>query len=123
MKFLVDACVGSGRMRSVLDRLGHDALFAADMDIKASDAELLALSVAEGRVLVTEDKDFGELVFVRGLPHSGIIRFSEMGAAEKAAAMEYLLEHHSEAMREGAVIVVTQSRVRIRGERPQGGDA
>jgi hypothetical protein len=32
---------------------------------------LLALAREEGRVLITEDKDFGELVFLRGLPHPG----------------------------------------------------
>ena len=65
-------------------------------------------------MLVTEDKDFGELVFVRGLPHPCIIRFVDMRVAEKVAAMRELLEQREDALREGALIVVTRRRVRIR---------
>ena len=74
----------------------------------------------ERRILVTEDKDFGELVFVRRLPHPGIIRFVEMTVVEKVTAMQELIEHHPDAMAEPTLIVVTGSRVRIRrreGER------
>ena len=83
-----------------------------------TDDELLALALAEQRILITEDKDFGELVFVRRLPHPCIIRFTDMPVAEKAAAMRHLIERHAEAMHEASMIVVTRSRVRVRhGER------
>jgi predicted nuclease of predicted toxin-antitoxin system len=59
-------------------------------------------------VLVTEDKDFGELVFVRRLPHPCIIRFVNMRVEEKVAAMRELLERHADAMRTGTIIVVTR---------------
>ena len=76
----------------------------------------------EARVLVTEDKDFGELVFVRRLPHPCIIRFVDMRVEEKVAAMRELLERHADAIRDGALIVVTRGRVRIRFEvRDNGG--
>jgi hypothetical protein len=48
-------------------------------------------------VLVTEDKDFGELVFVRRLPHPCIIRFVYMRVEEKVVAMRELLERHVDA--------------------------
>ncbi len=73
-------------------------------------------------MLVTEDKDFGELVFVRHLPHPCIIRFVEMQVSEKVAAMRELLEQHADAMHESAMIVVTRRRVRIRlGKRNEQG--
>ena len=85
---------------------------------RASDEELLALALAEERILITEDKDFGELVFVRRLPHPCIIRFTDMPITEKVAAMRELIESESEAMQQGNIIVVTRSRIRIRrGER------
>ena len=52
---------------------GHDVLSAIDVNPTATDSELLDLALEQGRVLITEDKDFGELVFVRRQPHA--IRF------------------------------------------------
>ena len=74
--------------------------------------------------MITEDKDFGELVFVHRLPHPCIIRFVEMTVDEKVSAMESLLDQHGAAIRQGTIIVVTISRVRIRhNEAQQGGNA
>ena len=66
VKFLLDVSASSRSMRATLTRLGHDVLSASDMTPGAADEEILALAAEEGRFLVTEDKDFGELVFVRG---------------------------------------------------------
>ena len=124
MRFLLDVCASSRRMQATLARLGHDVVSALEYDPRASDEVLLALATSEERVLITEDKDFGELVFVRRSPHPCIIRFVEMTVAEKVSAMENLLEREEVAMRQGTIIVVTQSRVRIRhNEAPQRGDA
>lgn len=114
MKFLFDVCASSHALRTLLTDLGHDVLSALERDPRASDEALLALAIQEERVLVTEDKDFGELVFVRRLPHPCIIRFVDMRVEEKVAAMRELLERHGDAMREDALIVVTRGRVRIR---------
>ena len=124
MKFLLDACASSRRMQATLAGLGHDVASALEDDPRASDGALLVRATAEERVLITEDKDFGELVFVRRLPHPCIIRFVEMTVAEKVSAMEDLLEREGDAMRRGTIIVVTKSRVRIRHNgAPERGDA
>lgn len=99
--------------------LGHDVVSVHDEFARASDETLLALAYEERRVLVTEDKDFGELVFVRRLPHPCIVRFVEMSIVEKSAAMRELIERHADAMHEGSLIVVTRDRVRIRGGTPR----
>ena len=114
MKFLLDVCASSHALRTLLTDLGNDVLSALEADPRASDDALLALAIQEERVLVTEDKDFGELVFVRRLPHPCIIRFVDMRVEEKAVAMRELLERHADALRAGAIIVVTRGRVRIR---------
>ncbi len=101
-------------MTQTLTALGHDVLSASEAAPQASDEELLALALTEQRIFITEDKDFGELVFVRRLPHPCIIRFTDMTAAEKVAAMLQLIEHESEAMLADSMIVVTRSRMRIR---------
>ena len=94
--------------------LGHDVVSVRDKDAGAADEALLALAYEEERVLVTEDKDFGELIFVRRLPHPCIVRFVEMRVVEKVTAMRELIERYADALREGAIIVVTRGRVRIR---------
>ena len=114
MKFLLDACAASRTLHKALIDLGHDVLSAGEGYTHATDEALLALAYEEARVLVTEDKDFGELVFLRRQPHPCIVRLVELRVTEKVEAMRYLIERHGDAMREGAIIVVTGTRVRIR---------
>ena len=120
MKFLLDVCVASSVLRTTLTDLGHDVLFARDGYANASDEALLDLAYREDRVLVTEDKDFGELgelVFSFRRPHPCIVRLDGLTAKDEAAAMRDLVGRHGEAMREGAIIVVTGTHVRIRSQR------
>ena len=101
MKFLLDVCAASLRLRKSLPAQGHDALSAMETNPRVTDEELLALAMEESRVLVTEDKDFGELVFVRWLPHPCILRFGGMTLAEKVTAMQELIDQHRRSNREG----------------------
>lgn len=114
MRFLLDVCVASNVLQKTLSDLGHDVLSARDGHASASDRALLDLAYREGRVLLTEDKDFGELVFSLRLPHPCIVRFNELTADEEAVAIGNLIEYHGAAMRQGAIVVVTRNRVRIR---------
>jgi len=66
MNLLLDACVW-GRARAVLEAAGHDVVWAGDGNGDAGDDEILAQARHEERVLVTLDKDFGELAIVRGI--------------------------------------------------------
>ncbi len=100
--------------------LGHGVLAVTDIAPGASNEALLALANEEQRVLVTEDKGFGELVFLHGLPHFSIVRFSEMPVAQKVAEMRKLIERHPDALREGAVVVVRRHLVRMRFTEPDG---
>lgn len=57
-----------------LRALGHDVLWIAEAFPSVKDDEVLAIAIAEQRVLITLDKDFGELVVRRGLsPSTGVI--------------------------------------------------
>ena len=123
MQFLLDVCAASRSMHSMLTEGGHDVLSASEGHLRATDEELLALARGQQRILITEDKDFGELVFVRRLPHPCIVRLVEMPVADKVMAVQELIDRHPDAMREGALIVVTRNRVRIRlGDRSERGD-
>src|SRR5262245_34889683 len=114
MKFLLDVCASSRALRIFLADLGHDVCLALDIDPCSPDDGLLDLAWQEGRILVTEDKDFGELVFVRRLPHRTIIRFIEMRVEEQVAAMRELLDYYPTELQGETLIIVTRGRVRIR---------
>ena len=93
---------------------GHDVVSALEIAPRATDESLLTWAREEQRILLTEDKDFGELVFVRRLPHPCIVRFVDMRIEDKVAAMRDLIEIYGDSMRDGVLMVVTASRVRIR---------
>ena len=114
MKFLIDVCAASRSMIASLRELDQDVLSAAQVYPGATDEVLLALALKEQRVIITEDKGFGELVFLRGMSHPCIIPFVDMPVVEKVASMRDLVEHHSESMTDGTLIVVTRTRMRIR---------
>lgn len=114
MRFLLDVCASSRSLRKLLTDLGHEVLSAIEIDQGAEDTVLLALAHQEERVFITEDKDFGELVFVRRLPHPTIIRFVEMRVEDQVLAMQELLDSHALDLASNSVIVVTKGRLRIR---------
>ena len=60
MKVLLDTCVWGGA-RGELAGAGHDVVWSGDWPEDPGDEEILATAFREGRVLVTLDKDFGEL--------------------------------------------------------------
>jgi predicted nuclease of predicted toxin-antitoxin system len=69
MKILLDTCVWGG-VAQELRAAGHDVGRAGDWQEDPGDDEILERAHKEGRVLVTLDKDFGELAIVHERPHS-----------------------------------------------------
>jgi predicted nuclease of predicted toxin-antitoxin system len=94
---------------------GHDVLMAATACPGAPDEEAVALAVAQGRVLITEDKDFGNLAFQQGLHPVGVIRLAlpRLLTADKAARLVKVLEGAGKHVH-GAILVVEPARVRSR---------
>ncbi len=74
----------------------------------------MALAHGEGRILVTLDKDFGELAIVRRLPHSGILRLVGVAARQQGPATARLLERFGTELAKGAIVTAEPGRVRIR---------
>jgi predicted nuclease of predicted toxin-antitoxin system len=52
---------------------GHDVLYVKELAPGSDDSTVLQLSVDQARILLTEDKDFGELVVRLRLPAYGVI--------------------------------------------------
>jgi predicted nuclease of predicted toxin-antitoxin system len=64
MRWLVDECVDLDLVAHLRGH-AHDATYIAETASSASDAEIARLAQGEGRLLLTEEKDFGELIFRR----------------------------------------------------------
>ncbi|WP_375493718.1 DUF5615 family PIN-like protein [uncultured Nostoc sp.] len=73
MKILLDTCINAS-VRNDLQTAGYDVVWSGDWPKDPGDEEILATAYREGRILVTLDKDFGELAILRGNPHCGILR-------------------------------------------------
>lgn len=121
MKLLADESVDG----PIVDRLradGHDVPAIAEDSPGWRDEGVLARALAEGVVLLTADKDFGELVYRRRLPHAGVllIRLSGLDEAGKCDAVSQAVAENSEAL-QGAFSVLTVDALRIRRE-PQSPD-
>lgn len=113
MKILLDTCVWGG-VRKDLKIAGHDVIWAGEWDKDPGDEEILDRAYQEKRILVTLDKDFGELAIVNNLPHSGIIRLVNLSARRQADICTQVLSKYGEELQAGAIITVDLDRVRIR---------
>ncbi|OHB82131.1 MAG: hypothetical protein A2V98_24775 [Planctomycetes bacterium RBG_16_64_12] len=78
------------------------------------DEEILRRSVEEERILVTLDKDFGELVFVLGQRHSGILRLVNVRGREQGRMILHTLSRLGQALEQNALVVVESDHMRVR---------
>ena len=117
MRFLVDRCAGR-RLAEWLGNKGHDVVEAHTLGPDPGDRALLELAESENRVLVTMDKDFGELIYLRRVPHAGLIRLPDVRATRRVEIVEELIDQYSEALEHRAIVTVQGGRVRVsRSER------
>ena len=72
MLLLVDECFPKSFMRA-LEKRGHDVTWATIVCRSAIDEVVLAKATSEGRVVVTEDRDFGTLIYRDGLTAVGVV--------------------------------------------------
>ena len=112
MKFLVDRCAGR-RLAEWLRNAGHDVLESRERGADPGDATILEWAVGEKRVLITMDKDFGELVYMQGKLHYGIVRLPDVPSKNRIALMKTVMSECESALRTQAVITVRGGRIRI----------
>ena len=115
MKFLLDSCISSFAVKDLKDS-GFDVLWIPEIGKDPGDEAIIKKAFDEGWVLVTADKDFGELVFVFGKPHSTIIRLVDIPAKEQGKFLLRLIETHKNDIEKTALITVERFRVRVRTE-------
>ena len=112
MRFLVDTCAGR-RLAIWLRDEGHDAIFSDDLGSDPGDLALLEYAAAEHRVLVTVDADFGELVFVHGVAHAGLVRLPDVPMAARTTLMARILDLYADALENRAIITASTQRIRV----------
>lgn len=102
MKILIDVSTGDAVAIEVKS-LGHDVQSVRDVNPKMADQDILDWAVRDERIVITMDKDFGELVYRSRRQHAGILLLRLEGARtpEKIAVIneifsqyEWALPHH-----------------------------
>ena len=110
MKFLVDENLGK-KFTNLLTQEGYDAVFVGDVMRGAPDEKVLPMAESEKRVLITDDKDFGELIFRLKKGGCGVILFRTLinNAEKKFEMVKDVLD-----IAEDKFIVVSEGRIRIK---------
>lgn len=113
MKLVADESID----RPVVERLrrdGHDVVYIAELAPSITDEEVLEQANNRGALLLTADKDFGELVFRQRLAHPGVVllRLAGLSNTEKAEIVAGVCREHGAELR-GAFSVVSPAQLRI----------
>ena len=107
MKFITDEDLGV-RVPKFLKSLGFDVIAAAQMARGKPDIDILEIANDQNRILITLDKDFGELVFKEKLIHSGVLflRLRDESVENKKRVLLQELKSHKD--HQGNFIVIRE---------------
>jgi predicted nuclease of predicted toxin-antitoxin system len=113
MRFLADESCDFAVVHA-LRRAGYDVLSVSESSPRAEDSEVIGLALSEERILLTEDKDFGRLVFSHGQETLGVIflRFPTFARKQISRDVLNLVKQHGERLIR-SFITVQPGRIRI----------
>ena len=113
MRFVVDECAGPG-VAAWLCEQGHDVFSVFDHAAGEIDVAVLEKACSEQRILITNDKDFGEMIYRQGHSHCGVVlmRLDNERVSVRIAVIGRLLAQYAGHLRDN-FIVVTEDTVRI----------
>jgi predicted nuclease of predicted toxin-antitoxin system len=114
LKFLVDVGVGKG-VENFLFEAGYDTKAVREINPRLEDEEIIRIAALENRMVITMDKDFGELVYHSGMQHSGILllRLEDAVGARKLQVVEHIIETYSNRIK-NCFCVFQNDRFRIK---------
>ncbi len=113
MRFLVDECTGPA-VAQWLREQRHEVFSVYEEGRGMDDEAIVQQAFAEDRILITNDKDFGEKVYREHWPHQGIVllRLDDERAANKILVLQRLLENHADRLPD-QYVVVTDTAIRF----------
>ena len=113
MRFLADESCDFAIVRA-LRAAGHDVLAVCEIVPAAEDADITKLALQGDRILITEDKDFGRLVYAHGHQTVGVILVRVRASVRSLLAdlVLGLIRKYPDRLR-GFFVVLQPGRVRI----------
>jgi predicted nuclease of predicted toxin-antitoxin system len=113
LKFLADESCDFSIVR-ILRQNGFDVKSIAEEAPGLTDSDVIGIAKLENRILITEDKDFGELVYAHQRPHGGVIfiRYPSYAKKSIADAIDHLVKSKGETLI-GCFVVVSPNKIRI----------
>ena len=98
-----------------LRRIGLDVEWVVEWRRDPGDRAILNFAHASGRVFLTRDKDFGDLIFRDAMPHSGVLRLAgEMNYADQARIALQVFKTHALDLEKGCIVTAEPGgRVRV----------
>lgn len=113
MRFMADESCDFAVVRA-LREAGHDVLYVSEMSPGAEDNAVIERAHAERRVVLTEDRDFGRLVFAAARPATGVVymRFPVKARDNIGQAVVALAQEKGDALAE-SFITLQPGRARI----------
>lgn len=112
MQIVADESVDFGIVAQ-LRLAGHEVYSIAESSTSIADEEVLKIAHDKRALLITEDKDFGDLVFRFQLPHSGILLIKISDPSVKISnVVNAIITHYNELL--GKFSVIDSRKIRIR---------
>ena len=113
LRFLADESCDYAVVRT-LTGLGHQVLAVADISPRADDESVIGLALQERCVLLTEDKDFGQLVHASGLESTGVVllRFPASARSRIGEEVADLVDRRGDDLH-GRFVVLQPGRARV----------
>jgi len=119
VRFLADECTGPAVARWLTDQ--HPDVLSVYEDARGiGDDEVIQIAFAEHRVLVTNDKDFGEKIYRERKAHWGVIllRLTDERSSVKIEVLQKLLLMYSDQI-PNQFVVATETKVRFARRYPE----
>lgn len=113
MKFLLDSCISFFAVKDLRERK-FDVIWIPETGKDPGDEVIIKKAYLEKLVLVTADKDFGELVFLKKMDCPTIIRLVNIPAIQQGEMLLRIIQLYPKDIERGAIITADNYRVRIR---------